>query len=144
MKGSGGMKVQCLNSSSLKTRERIKKAFVTLIHSKKSLDNITVKELVKEADITRSTFYTHYDNLDEVAKEYILNYFDTIYNCLSQNEETYHLLLTANETLFFLEKLKAIASKKIEEGLKSYTQLSSLDLSVSFFMNGKWFEKLFP
>ena len=182
------MKVQCLNSSSIKTRERIKKALVTLIHEKKCLDKITVKELVEKADITRSTFYTHYDNLDQVANEYqmqtiellcsddlklyskddILNYFDTLYTCLKENEETYRLLLTSNDTLFFLEKLKIIASRKIKDALGITMNSDAKNLTISFFMNGimieivryfrgestvtleelfeqikKWFERLF-
>ena len=63
------MKVQCLNSSSIKTRNLIKKTFAELINEKKQLNKITVTELVKRAQLTRSTFYTHYDNIYEVAKD---------------------------------------------------------------------------
>ncbi len=154
------MKVQCLNSSARKTRNAIKKAFATLIHEKKELNKITVTELVKKAEITRSTFYTHYDNLDQVAQEYqlqtielicnddlklstkadIFNYFDTIFACLKENEETYQLLLTADDTIFFLEKLKTIASKKIYAALKTMTNDTYLVLDLSFFMNGMMME----
>ena len=100
------MKVQGLNSSSKKTRKLIKKAFAELIHEKKELSKITVTELVKRADITRSTFYTHYDDIYEVVNEYqletiellvsddkilnsiqdIYDYFDEIFDCLNKNE----------------------------------------------------------
>ena len=60
------MKVQGLNSSSKKTRNLIKKTFAELINEKKELNKITVTELVKRAEITRSTFYTHYDDIYEV------------------------------------------------------------------------------
>ena len=66
------MKIQGLNSSSKKTRKLIKKAFAELIHEKKELSKITVTELVKRADITRSTFYTHYDDIYDVANDYQL------------------------------------------------------------------------
>ena len=66
------MKVQGLNSSSKKTRNLIKKAFAELINEKKELSKITVTELVKKAEITRSTFYTHYDDIYEVVNEYQL------------------------------------------------------------------------
>ena len=150
------MKVQCLNSSSVKTRNLIKKTFAELIHEKKQLDKITVTELVKRAQLTRSTFYTHYDNIYEVAHDYqmqtiellcsedlklhskedINHYFDNIIQCLKDNEETYQLLLSADESLLFLEKLKKIASQKIYDTLKDTDKDDYLDLNISFLMNG--------
>ena len=182
------MKVGCLNSSSIKTRNLIKKTFAELINEKKQLDKITVTELVKKADITRSTFYTHYENIYEVAHDYqmqtiellcsddlklhskedIENYFVDITKCLKDNEQTYKLLLSADESLLFLEKLKRIASEKIYDALSKIYKDKYLKLNISFFMNGilmellkyfrnesdysldelllymnKWFEKIF-
>ncbi len=182
------MKVQCLNSSSVKTRNLIKKTFAELINEKKQLDKVTVTELVKRAQLTRSTFYTHYDNIYEVAHDYqlqtiellcsenlklhskqdIINYFDNIIQCLKNNEKIYKLLLSADESLLFLEKLQKIASQKIYDALKDVYTDKYLDLNISFLMNGilmeilkyfrnescyslddllfnmqKWFEKIF-
>ncbi len=182
------MKVQCLNSSSVKTRNLIKKTFAELINEKKQLNKVTVTELVKRANLTRSTFYTHYDNIYEVAQDYqlqtieilcsenlklyskqdIKKYFENIIQCLKENEETYKMLLSADETLLFLEQLKKIATQKIYETLKNICTDKYLELNVSFLMNGilveiikyfrneseysldelldnmkKWFEKLF-
>ena len=156
------MRVQCLNSSSIKTRNLIKKTFAELINEKKELEKITVTELVKRAELTRSTFYTHYDNIYEVAHDYelqtiellcsedlklyskqdIINYFDNIIKCLKDNEETYKLLLSANESLLFLEKLKKIASCKIYDALKDDYMDKYLELNISFFMNGILMEVL--
>lgn len=150
------MKVKCLNSSAIKTRNIIKKAFAQLLSEKKQLDKITVTELVRKADITRSTFYTHYDNIYQVAQEYqfqtiellcnedlvlytkedILNYFDNIFSCLKENEEVYKLLLKADISIVFLEKLKKIASKKIIEALRDNYNGKYLELDVSFLMDG--------
>ena len=150
------MKVQCLNSSARKTRNLIKKSFAELLNEKRELDRITVTELVKRADITRSTFYTHYDNIYQVAQEYqlqtiellcneelilhskedILDYFDNIFSCLKENEELYKLLLNADVAVLFLEKLKNIASKKILEALKSSYDNKYLELDISFLMDG--------
>lgn len=150
------MKVKCLNSSSIKTRNIIKKNFAELIHEKKHLSKVTVKELVDRAEITRSTFYTHYENIYEVAKDYQLQtidllcneslvlkskndiekYFDNIINCLKENEETYKLLFSTDDTLLFLNKLKNIASKKIYAALKCDKYDKYLELDISFFMAG--------
>ncbi len=150
------MKVKCLNSSSQKTRKLIKNTFAKLINEKKDLTKITVKELVNEAGITRSTFYTHYANLDEVTKDYqletiellcsdnlilknkedILVYFSNMINCLKENENTYKLLIVTNESFIFLDKLKRIASEKISVALKNTSNATYLDLDISFFMDG--------
>ena len=182
------MKVQFLNSSSKKTRNLIKQTFAQLLNEKKQLDKVTVTELVKRAGITRSTFYTHYDNIYEVAHDYelqtlellcsenlklyskqdIIEYLNNVIQYLKENEETYKLLLSADESLLFLEKLKRVVSEKIYNALKDSYNDNYLTLNISFFVNGvmmellkyfrkesiyslddllvnmkKWFEKLF-
>lgn len=151
------MKVQRLNSSSKKTRNLIKKTFAELMNEKKELNKITVTELVKRADITRSTFYTHYDDIYEVINDYqletiellvsddkILNsiqdiyyYFDEIFECLKKNEEIYKMLLVSNGSLIFLEQLKKLAGEKIYYALQNIMKNNKyLDLDVSFYMSG--------
>ena len=151
------IKVQGLNSSSKKTRNLIKKAFAELINEKKELSKITVTELVKKAEITRSTFYTHYDDIYEVVNEYqletiellvsddkilnsiqdIYDYFDEIFECLNKNEEIYKMLLSSNATLVFLEELKRLAGKKIYNVLKNIIKNNEyLELDVDFYMYG--------
>ncbi len=150
------MKVQGLNSSSRKTRKLIKLAFAELFQEKKELRKITVTELVKRAELTRSTFYTHYDDIYDVAKDYeletielltcddkvlhsnqdILNYFEEIIACLKKNEETYKMLLSSNETLYFLERLRKMATQKIFSALKNIYSSPDLELDVEFFING--------
>ena len=151
------MKVQGLNSSSKKTRNLIKKAFAELINEKKELSKITVTELVKKAEITRSTFYTHYDDIYEVVNEYqletiellvsddkilnsiqdIYDYFDEIFECLNKNEEIYKMLLVSNGSLIFLEQLKKLAGEKIYYVLKNIIKNNKyLELDVNFYMDG--------
>ena len=151
------MKVQGLNSSSIKTRNLIKKTFAELMNEKKELNKITVTELVKRADITRSTFYTHYDDIYDVVNDYqletiellvnddkilnsiqdIYNYFDEIFECLKKNEEIYKMLLASNGSLIFLEQLKKLAGEKIYYALKNIVKNNQyLELDVSFYMDG--------
>ena len=151
------MKVQGLNSSSKKTRNLIKKTFAELMNEKKELNKITVTELVKRAGITRSTFYTHYDDIYEVVNDYqletiellvsddkvlgsiqdIYNYFDEIFECLKKNEDVYKMLLVSNGSLIFLEQLKKLAGEKIYHAMKNITRNNKyLELDVDFYMNG--------
>lgn len=48
-----------------------------------SLEDITIKVLVQEAGITRSTFYTHYQDKYALFEDVINNCFQEIYNGLS-------------------------------------------------------------
>lgn len=151
------MKVQGLNSSSKKTRELIKKTFAELMNEKKELNKITVTELVKRAGITKSTFYTHYDDTYDVINDYqletiellvsddivltsiddIYNYFDKIFDCLQKNEEIYKMLLAANGSIIFLEELKKLAGKKIYYAMQNILKNHEyLELDVDFYMNG--------
>lgn len=151
------MKVQGLNSSSKKTRKLIKKTFAELINEKKDLNKITVTELVKRADITRGTFYTHYDDIYDVANEYqleiiellisddnvlytkedVINYFSDVFKCLKKNEDTYRMLLSSDDLLFFLEKLKKMSSRKLLFALNNICKDNDfIELDVSFFING--------
>ena len=50
------------------TRTTIKDALLEIL-SDTPFDRITVTALCKQAEITRATFYLHYDNLDEVLNE---------------------------------------------------------------------------
>lgn len=151
------MKVQGLNSSSKKTRNLIKKTFAELMNEKKELSKITVTELVKRAEITRSTFYTHYDDIYEVVNDYqletiellvsddkilksiqdIYDYFDEIFECLKKNEDIYKMLLVSNGSLIFLEELKKLAGEKIYHTLQNIIKNNKyLELDVDFYMNG--------
>ena len=46
----------------------IRAAFVELLGEKKNMETITVGELAERADIAKSTFYNHYDDVYAVAE----------------------------------------------------------------------------
>lgn len=149
------MKVKGMNSSSIKTKNLIKTTFAILLKEKKELNKVTVTELVKRANITRGTFYTHYDNIYEVAGDFqneTLNfliehtkdinsvdklniYFDEIANYLKENEEIYSMLLTSNDVLIFIYKLENLISKKLYDIFKD-TNIDNLKMHISFFTIG--------
>ena len=62
------MKVQYQNSSSKKMRKLIKKVFAELLDEKKDINKITVAELANRTEISRGTFYTHYDDIYWITK----------------------------------------------------------------------------
>lgn len=51
-----------------KTQEKIEKAFLSL-YKKQIFSSITVKEICKEANISRATFYTYYEDISSLLNE---------------------------------------------------------------------------
>ena len=120
-----------------RTKKMIRAAFVELVGEKKNMETITVCELTARADIAKSTFYNHYDDIYAVAEEFeneliaqlsaVLDkieleksneyesYLKKIVEFLKANETIYRKAITSPDVKFFIEKLKAIISKKIFE-----------------------------
>ncbi len=156
------MKVQNLNNSSRKTKRMIKKIFAEMLSEKKELDKISVSELCKRADISRGTFYAHYDDIYGVAEDYenelidaffnnirlisshsINEFIDSIFEYIRQNDENYRLLCKSNDALFIVKKLNDIATKKILELCKNDTRIKNtnyLDFDIKIFLGGLFFE----
>lgn len=71
------------------------------ILSKKDYEFITIKELCKKAGVNRSTFYLHYDSIDDLLKETIDN--------IDKNFISYF----SNKDMVFIEKLKNKDKKQL-------------------------------
>ena len=120
-----------------RTKKMIRVAFVELLGEKKNMETITVGELAERADIAKSTFYNHYDDVYAVAEEFenelieklsatldeieVKNateyeeYIRKVIDFLKKNEEIYRKAITSSDIRFFIEKLKSIISKKVFE-----------------------------
>ncbi len=120
----------------VKTKKAIKEAFLQL-RATKALEKISVKELCKEAQINKSTFYTHYDDiyslsdaLEKEAVEYILHSISQSEDYSAENPETFarevcvacikHLNLT--ELLFSGQDNSRLANR-LEDGIKELIYL---------------------
>lgn len=53
-----------------RTKNKIKDTFIQLVLEKKNLDLITTKDIIERAEIAKSTFYYHYDDVDGFLKEF--------------------------------------------------------------------------
>ena len=54
--------------SSIRSKNLIKKAVAKLIHEK-ALQKITVSDIIREADISRGTFYAHFADVSSVIEQ---------------------------------------------------------------------------
>lgn len=145
------MKLQEINKGSKKTRNLIKNAFAELLEENKEINNITVTELTKRANISRGSFYTHYDSIYDVAQEMedelqeiafsglkkvssCEDYIDIIFNYLKSEEDLYAKLLKSNDPILFMNRL----SKKFFNALKEvmHSDDKYIDLKINFYTEG--------
>lgn len=152
------MKAKNLNSSSKKTVKNIKKIFAEMLSEKKELGKISVSELCQRAEISRGTFYAHYDDIYGVAEDYeneLIDVFfdnarlltqkgpeqfvDTVFSYIRQNNENYKPLCRSNDLIFAAKKLTAIASAKFLElsyGDPRIRNRQYIELEINLFLDG--------
>ena len=152
------MKVKNLNRSSIKTKRIIKSVFAEMLSEYKEISRISVSELCERADISRSTFYSHYDDTYSIAQDYENELIDRFFSntklleaesaekfaeiffqYISENDENYKLLCRSNDFLFTAKKLTTIATNKFLELCNRDKRIKNkeyLSLDISVFVNG--------
>lgn len=131
------------------TKMVIRNAFLQLLREQ-SIERISVAEICRLAEINRATFYRYYENqydllsalenemLDEIKKstyEYkgnIDKLTETILNRLSEQKETWTLLLSDHADLGFLSKIFAF----FEEYLAKNYSTKESELRYRFLLYG--------
>lgn len=76
-----------------KSREAIFYAFSNLLE-RKSFHNITVQEIIDEANVGRSTFYAHFDTKDELLREMCTEIFEHIFSSELSSEYSHDFSTT--------------------------------------------------
>lgn len=121
--------------SSIRSKNAIKKAVAKLIHEK-AVEKITVSDIIREADISRGTFYAHYSDVGSVLEQIegeelkvLMEYVDTfgleniltdvtslfeqICNYMSRDIEYYRMLAQSNVLNNFLWRLVEVYYDKL-------------------------------
>ncbi|BBF42451.1 transcriptional regulator, TetR family [Lachnospiraceae bacterium KM106-2] len=129
----------------------------------KNIREITVRELVEEVDINRSTFYLHYNDIydmlnkieqqliDELMlvtikhkKEYynekIQLYFKEVFTILLENMDLCYILMGPNGDINFTNNLKELINENITkttvEVLNGIQSIADIEYACSFYIGG--------
>lgn len=147
------------NRAMQRTRGNIKLAFADLISEKRGINKITVCELSEKANISRGTFYNHYNNISAVAADFetdilnllpkgsveisgtadIDNFFDLIFAYIQTNESVYRQLLSATSPMASFQRLTKAIGDRIYSSLKEFypnENETRLKFYASFFTDG--------
>lgn len=93
----------------IKTRRQLKKGLAALM-KEKSVNQITVKELVEEVDINRSTFYLHFKDIKDLLREIEENMEAQIKRAIEE-----HPIVSGNENAFyFIEDMFRVLDEERE------------------------------
>lgn len=152
------MKSKNLNKSSRKTNRLIKNVFAEMLSEYKEISRISVSELCARAEISRGTFYSHYDDIYGVAEDYenelidhffdnaklltptnVEQFIDIFFQYIRENDENYKLLCRSNEFIFTAKKLTTIATNKFLELCHHNALVKNkeyIDLDIAVFIDG--------
>ena len=142
-----------------KTREAIFAALIDLL-SKKDFRQITVGEIIEQADVGRATFYAHFETKDDLLKELceelFCHLFDAmhgythrhIFDCeapdsvflhlfrhLEKNDNNILQLLSGQNNELFLQYFKNNLNRLIESQLPLFAARKSEKLPDSFWID---------
>ena len=93
----------------IKTRRQLKKGLAALM-KEKSVNQITVKELVEEVDINRSTFYLHFKDIQDLFREIEESMEAQIKRAIEE-----HPIVSGNENAFyFIEDMFRVLDEERE------------------------------
>ena len=95
--------------SAVRSRRLIRTALLELLHEKK-FEKITVTDIVKRADINRSTFYAHYPDVMGLLEELLEETVNSSIDLVSRID----MLQFLEEPMPVLEKLIAIGEENME------------------------------
>ncbi|GGR84849.1 TetR/AcrR family transcriptional regulator [Deinococcus sedimenti] len=70
------------NRSVRRTKAALQSALVDLLLEQKNIQAVTVQAICDRADISRSTFYLHFENKDEVLSSYLLQMIGRVHDAL--------------------------------------------------------------
>lgn len=146
--------------SAIRSRRFIRQAFLELL-KEKSLEKITVTDIVNRADINRSTFYAHYADIraltEEIQSEFVeraialvkdmdfrelphspVPFLRKLVEIANENRELYTIVGKTAMTMHQLEKIKVLVEKalKLSEIPEEIRNQRNFRIRLHFFVGG--------
>ena len=144
------------NRSVRNTKKRLYESLMKLV-GRKPLNQVTVKEITEDADVNRSTFYFHYQDVssmvvemeDKFLQDFSValtaleqkshDFIAILVRCLENHRDLCKLLLGSNGDMAFVEKMKAIVAEKCSKIWKdAVPELTDVEASAmdTFLIGG--------
>lgn len=109
--------------SSLRSKKMITDALVELL-DEKTLDKITVTDIVKRANINRGTFYAHYESVTDV----VTSIFENAYEIIKGSIHVFH-----DNTDFDMEIMLKELQSVMEKDFDFYKKIFSSDINMKIY-----------
>ncbi len=128
------------NKRTAKTKREIKHAFICLLN-KKPINKITVNEISELAEISRSTFYLHFEDVymvyNSIANDIIEELVDNFLNS-RQNNRAQTLINRLNLSIDYITENKELFKTMINNGniLAEIHRISVIGFLNEFYPNG--------
>ena len=113
-----------------RTREAIFAAFIELL-SKKDFAQITVGEIIDQADIGRATFYSHFETKDFLLKELCEELFCHLFDSMGAGNDNHRHIFECKEAAEILYS-QNVERKENDQEIGTY--LHNLNFCVSLIV----------
>ena len=100
--------VEKIDPRTIRTQEMLKSALYKLLQSGIPLHQISVQKLMKEAGLNRTTFYLHYQDIDELRDQLVSD----ILHVLTEKIENLSAVLDKNRTDQLIQLLDYLQSQR--------------------------------
>ena len=102
------------------TKQIIQASFRTLLTAK-SLDKITVRDIVEDCCLTRNTFYYHYEDIYDLFDDYLDTQIQEAWNCLPENCPWDQMMLRLLESILVSPQVsRHIFYSKKQDSMRQY------------------------
>ena len=121
-----------------KSREAIFKAFNNLL-ARKNYHKITVQDIIDEADIGRTTFYSHFETKDELLKETCKTLFDHVFSGASNATCNHKFKIENNNVSTIITHMLY----HLRDNQKNIIEILTCDNNHCVYQNNEMFLKFF-
>jgi len=144
------------NSRSKESKIKLKEAILKILDSGKTIQEVTVLEVCKEANINRSTFYSHYripaEILEEIENDTILKLTDYVnsnsmidkgkgsiineLHYIKENKTIFKVLFAHSKSHFFIKRFEQMTETILDDLNKSINDKAQIPFFQAYVLAG--------